>query len=202
MVNRWRAAALAFSIVALSAAPVRAFPPELNELPPEKQLAYEIEQHYFEKHQPQKDKAFTAKAIPGLPVKSSRSFITEIRLLKGPSSPSGRYAEVIRYDYSTGLTFRTRVDLKEAKVTRITAEPNQPTPLSTAEIEIAASLVTSKQPGTRISPANANARALTNDSPSSKFHGHRLLLLWQDEPVRTNRFLVDLTTQDIVNPNF
>jgi hypothetical protein len=199
MIDRRSAFAFAVAAATLTITPAAAVPPEFWSLEPDKRLAFDIENANFLTLAP--NNPFAAKIIKGLPVRH-QSYVTEIRLLRDADTAPARFAEVTRYDYGTGLTWRTTVDLKKGKATDVRADANQPTPLSTVEIQEAARLVTSRFPEVNISPEKATARAFNSTSPTDKLYGHRLLLLWQEQPKRTNRFLVDLTTQNIVNPNF
>lgn len=131
-----------------------------------------------------------------------------------PSEPVARGAKppadaaravVTRYDYATGITTRTTVDLGTGKALDIRKDVNYPTPLADEELDQAIALARQK-----VSEFDAAMKAATPDEvsvshlapvdndPSSATYGHRLVYLWVERPTRTRRVLVDLSTNEVV----
>ncbi len=167
---------------------------------------------------------FTARggpgALPGLAStpagkagKSVRPLVSPVESAGGGSDlvPRGtppadpQRAMVMRYDYATGVTTRTTVDLGTGRALDVRADANYPTPLAQEELDQAVSLARQKvsefdailkaaRPGevtiSHLSP-------LDND-PQSTTYGHRLVYLWLSRPKRTDQILVDLSTNEVV----
>jgi hypothetical protein len=137
--------------------------------------------------------------------RARKSVVTDVSLLGSPgtSAPAERYARVTRYEYASGLTFMTVVDLSTGTVLDVRAEANRPTPLADEEIEHALALAgqavvdlaAPPRPGVQTLP-------LIDSVATSPRHGHRLVLVWRDRPVPSRRVLVDLTTDQVADPNF
>jgi hypothetical protein len=161
-------------------------------------------------------------ALPGLaqtPVgkagKSVRPLVSPVETMR-PDAGSGRAARtdgnvarqlavVTRYDYATGVTTRTTVDLGTGTVLRVREDTNYPTPLGLGEFEHALAIARRSVPKfdaiiKGASPAELVIRHMTtiNDNPSSSRYGHRLVYLWIERPTRTDRVLVDLSADRIV----
>lgn len=152
---------------------------------------------------------FADKAIPRLADsaagRAQRSVVTHITLLGSPgtSSQMDRQALVTRYEYGSGLTFMTVVDLNAGRVIDVRAEANRPTPLAADEIRRAIALAGLAVPDLATTPASRlQVLSLIDSAPASPRYGHRLVLVWRDDPIATRRVLVDLTAEHVVDPSF
>jgi hypothetical protein len=114
-------------------------------------------------------------------------------------------AVVTRYDYATGITTRTTVDLGTGRALDIRKDVNYPTPL--ADEELAQAIALARQKVSDFDSAMKVAKpdelsvshlAPVDNDPSSATYGHRLVYLWVDRPTRTRRILVDLSTNEVV----
>jgi hypothetical protein len=200
MMTSVRRAAILVAAMLTTMRPVTAAPQELEGLDPNRRAAYEIESADFKDARAHLVKRFLDKKLPSLNAKPQFSFVTAIRLYASPEGEPVRYALVTRYDYPTGWTFRRTVDLKKGRVIEDKADANRLTPLALREMELAAQLVTTVA-GAKISPTNAAMMTFVDHAPSSKTRGHRLVIVSPNDPTRKTRFLVDLTAQDVLNPN-
>jgi hypothetical protein len=124
---------------------------------------------------------------------------------RGVGPPPSDRAVVMRYDYATGITTRTTVDLATGRALDVRKDVNYPTPLAQEELDHAIALAREK-----VSEFDAIIKAarpqdvaishlapLDND-PSSSTYGHRLVYLWVQRPTRSEQILVDLSTNEIV----
>jgi hypothetical protein len=208
MIYRRDAAAFAAVIVVLFVSVAsRAEPPGLATLDPDRRAAFVIEQQFFHRARPKLVEQFRNEILPNFLkdesyAKESYSYVTEIDLLRPKPGTDEKLAVVVRYDYSSGLTFQTTIDLNQRKQVAIHASANRVTLLATPEIERAAAVVTKKIPGTLLSPDTVSARPINDDATTSKSYGHRLVVLWQDQPERSTHYLVDLTTDEILSPDY
>ena len=134
-----------------------------------------------------------------------KSVVTDVTLLGSPgtSAPADRQALVTRYEYASGLTLMTVVDLNAGRVIDVRSELNRPTPLGADEIQRAivlagravADLATTPRSGLQV-------QALIDSKPASRRYGHRLVAVWRGTPPPSPRVLVDLSTEQVVNANF
>lgn len=122
----------------------------------------------------------------------------------GEEGTTGRRVLVTRYEYSTGLTVRTWLDLKTGDVLAVRRDPNHPAPLANEELVWAVALLHRHDPALKeialsrpeeveyahMVPANRNWL------PSRP--GHRLVWLWMVDPKLSHRYLVDLSTGEVV----
>ena len=208
MIGRRDAAVFAAVVVILLASSMaQAEPPEWEELSPVQQNAFQIESQHFHKVRPSLLKRFEKEMLPGFPTNSIETYATEITLFRASNhssdakiSSKDTKALVVRYDYGSGLTFRTTVDVTKSEVVDIKAEANRPTILATPEIVKATKLLRSA--GVPVSPETVSAKPINDDATNSMSYGHRLIVLWQEEPVQTNRILVDLTSGKIIDLNY
>lgn len=162
-------------------------------------------------------KATLAPALPGLAStlagrkgKSVRPLVVPLESAtptEGTGRPSGQRAVVMRYDYATGVTTRTTVDLDSGKAVHIRQDANYPTPLAKEEYEQALALARKSAPGFDAiikAAAPAELRITTQvplyDNPKHPRYGHRLVTLRIEEPTASDRVTVDLSTNEIV-PN-
>lgn len=114
-------------------------------------------------------------------------------------------AVVTRYEYATGVTTRTTVDLGTGKALDIRKDVNYPTPLADEELDQAIAIARQKvgefdsaMKGANSSELSVSHLAPVDNDPSSATYGHRLVYLWVERPTRTRRVLVDLSTNEIV----
>jgi len=121
---------------------------------------------------------------------------------------TGQRAMVTRYDYATGVTTRTTVDLDTGAALHVRKDLNYPTPLAKEETEQALELARRTVPALDAIVKSARPEALNivymvpvNTDPSSPRYGHRLVILWVEQPARSSKTLVDLSTEE-VEPNY
>ena len=126
---------------------------------------------------------------------------------QGAASPAGtastRRAVVTRFNYATGITTRTWVDVADGKTLAVRSDVNYPTPLATAELDEAKGLLRAKAPEINSAVAAAGASAeyyhlvpVSND-PASPRYGHRVVLLWLAKPTHSEKYLVNLSTKEV-----
>ena len=165
---------------------------------------------------------FTARgsvgALPGLAATPAGKSGKSVRPLVAPVESAGselvargtqpadpQRAMVMRYDYATGVTTRTTVDLGSGRALDVRADTNYPTPIAREELDQAVALARQK-----VSEFDAILKAarpedvsishlspLDND-PASSTYGHRLVYLWVSRPKRSEQILVDLSTNEVV----
>ena len=134
-----------------------------------------------------------------------KSVVTDVTLLGSPgtSAPTERQALVTRYEYATGLTVMTVVDLKASLVLDVRAEANRPTPLAPDEIQRAIVLATLAVNDLATTPRSGlQILALVDSKPASRQYGHRLVVVWRDGLTPSPRVLVDLSTEQVLHANF
>jgi hypothetical protein len=165
---------------------------------------------------------FTARgsvgALPGLASTPAGKSGKSVRPLVAPVESAGsdlvprgtppadpQRAMVMRYDYATGVTTRTTVDLGSGRALDIRADTNYPTPIAQEELDQAVALARQK-----VSEFDAILKAarpeeisishlspLDNDTASATY-GHRLVYLWVSRPKRSEQVLVDLSTNEVI----
>lgn len=141
------------------------------------------------------DKSIVTSIVPlGAPVQAERS----------SSTPQPRRAEVSRFEYATGVTVRTVVNLDTGEVLATRRNTNFPTPLAPQEFEDAKALLIKTVPAvesivSETGRDNVEFMHLVSVAPSkqSKRYGHRVVILWINKPKRTTRYTVNLTTGDV-----
>jgi len=123
--------------------------------------------------------------------------------LMAPNTP--RRAVVNRYDYGTGQSVSTVVDLDSNKVLDVRSTFDRPVPLDKAELERAVSLASERVPAIKEanSPGSRNQGQFEILLPvdgrrASPRFGHRLVLLWVNTAEPSPKALVDLTTDEVV----
>ena len=175
----------------------------------EKRLAFQLEAQSLQQLRADPVNPLLAKGIPQLartPAgRAQKSVVTEVSLLGSPGTATAadRQALVSRYEYASGLTLLTVVDLNAGRVVDVRAEANRPTPLAADEIQraivlagrAAADLATTPRSELQVMP-------LVDSKTTSRRYGHRLVLVWREVPAPSARVLVDLTTEQVVNANF
>ena len=137
--------------------------------------------------------------------RTNRSAVTSVTLLGSPgtSAAADRQALVTRYEYASGLTLLTVVDLNAARVVDVRAEANRPTPLAEDEIQRAIVLAGRAVADVATTPrASLKILSIVDSKPTSRRYGHRLVAVWRETPPPSPRVLVDLSTEQIVNANF
>lgn len=156
-------------------------------------------------------KAALAPALPGLAAtpagrqgKSVRPLVVPLESA-GTAQPAGRRAVVMRYDYATGVTTRTTVDLDSGKAVHVRQDANYPTPLANEEYDQALALARKSVPAfDAIIKAAPRAELLIStqvplyDNPKHPRYGHRLVTLRIEAPTASDRITVDLSTNEIV----
>lgn len=141
--------------------------------------------------------------ISVLPV-GSDSTVSRLKSTLPSGSIPSRRALVTRYEYATGLTIRTWIDLEKEKILHIRGDVNYPTPLAETELREAIELLKNKN-NEVYNIANEYGNSVqfehlvpVSSTKSAPRFGHRLVWLWIREPVKTARFLVDLSTGEVV----
>ncbi len=124
---------------------------------------------------------------------------------RGAKPPQAQRAVVMRYDYATGVTTRTTVDLGTGRALDVRKDVNYPTPLAQEELDQAVTLARQKvsEFDAIIKSARPEELAISHlapldNDPSSSTYGHRLVYLWIQRPTRSEQILVDLSTNEIV----
>ena len=175
----------------------------------EKQLAYQLEDATVRQLRASPVNPWAGKAIPQLartPAgRVQKSVVTDVTLLGSPgtSGATDRQARVTRYEYATGVTVMTVIDLNAGTVIDVRAEANRPTPLSADETQRAITLAGRALPELAITPRSAlRALSVIESKPTSRRYGHRLVAVWRELPTPSRRVLVDLTTEQVVDANF
>jgi len=141
-----------------------------------------------------------AKGLPKLRETSSgregKSFIVQINGVKLGGDSDRRSGLVIRYDYPTGLTFRSLVDLTEQKLVEVKADLNFPTALAKEEVQRTTELAELLE-----APWQVKMLAVIDTVPTSPTYGHRLVAAWRDVP-RARKVLVDLSTDAVIKRDY
>lgn len=162
---------------------------------------------------------------PGLPALArtraggeGRSIVSGVTRLGSPgttpgaaktrAAPMAERAIVTRYDYASGVTTRTTVDLATGTALHTREDVNYPTPLAKEELDRAVTLARGAVPEFDAIVKSSTPETLeilhlapVDTDPSSPRYGHRLVVLWIDKPKRSDKVLVDLSTEDVV-PKF
>ena len=134
----------------------------------------------------------------------SPSTVARVREVLRTDSLPNRRAQVTRYEYATGFTIRTWIDLDSGKVLAVRNDINYPTPLAPKELENAIALMPSRDDGTdAVATDDDNTLQYSHLVPVSgdmtePRYGHRLVWLWIDSPERSAKYLVDLTMNEVV----
>ena len=134
-----------------------------------------------------------------------KSVVTDVSLLGSPgtSALTDRQALVTRYEYATGVTVLTVVDLKAGRVLDVRAEANRPTPLAPDEIQRAIVLAARAVNDLATTPRSAlQILALVDSKPASSQYGHRLVVVWREGLTPSPRVLVDLSTEQVLHASF
>ncbi len=161
-----------------------------------------------------KPPAMFAKAtlLPGLPGLAStaagrigKSVRPLIVPLEAPGQVGSSRAVVTRYDYASGLTTRTTVDLDSGKAVHVRQDANYPTPLAKEEYEQALALARKSVPDIDaiIKAAAPDELLITTQlplyaNPRHPRYGHRLVALRVEAPEVSDRITIDLSTNEIV----
>lgn len=132
----------------------------------------------------------------GMPVEGTR----------GAGAPASSRAVVMRYDYATGVTTRTTVDLASGKAVHVRQDANYPTPLAQEEYDQALALARRQTPefdaiikGAPQEELRIHTQMPLYDNPSHPRYGHRLVVLWIEAPTPSSRITVDLSTNEVVS---
>jgi hypothetical protein len=119
--------------------------------------------------------------------------------------PAGQRAVVTRYDYASGVTTRTTVDLDSGKAVYVRQNANYPTPLAKEEYELALALArkASAEFDTIVKTAAPAELLITTqlplyDNPKHPRYGHRMVMLRIEAPATSDRVTVDLSTNEVV----
>lgn len=149
----------------------------------------------------------TGKSVRPLvaPVESASPESAAAGVPRGVRASAPQRAVVVRYDYATGVTTRTTVDLQTGKAVNVREDLNYPTPLAQGEYDQALALARKSVPEfdaiiRTARPEELKIRHLAplDNDASSASYGHRLVYLWIERPTRSDRVLVDLSTNEVV----
>ena len=175
----------------------------------EKRLAHQLEEASLQQLRGAPVSPLLDKGIPQLartPAgRVKKSVVTDVTLLGSPgtSAATDRQARVTRYEYATGLTITTVVDLNASQVLDVRAEANRPTPLGGDEVQRAIVLAARAVADLATTPRSGlQVLSLVDSKPASRRYGHRLVVVWRETPPPSPRVLVDLSTEQVVNANF
>ena len=136
--------------------------------------------------------------ISAVPVGSASTNTRHESLAKGAAVPVRR-ALVTRYEYATGLTIRTWVDLASNKALAVRSDANYPTPLAPEELQEAKALARASDAefDKIVSEGGGDVKfhhlVPVSNSSSSPRYGHRLVWLWTVAPVVSEKYVIDLT---------
>lgn len=181
--------------------------------PAQEQRALEIEA--ASKPPAVRARAAMVPALPGLAStpagrtgKSVRPLVVPLEsaaATAGSGLPAGQRAVVTRYDYASGVTTRTTVDLDSGKAVHVRQNANYPTPLAKEEYDQALALArkASTEFDAIIKTAAPAELLITTqlplyDNPKHPRYGHRVVMLRVEAPAPSNRVTVDLSTNEIV----
>ncbi|MBI3420415.1 MAG: hypothetical protein HY053_09805 [Proteobacteria bacterium] len=154
------------------------------------------EKHFFSADRSQ----FRKKAIPALadtPAGKAKLFAVSGGHFLRPSDPADvqfRSVMITRYEYATGLTFETVIDLNERKVTSFTAFANAPTTLTETEIGRALKIAARDFPELKTRRPKFWIHPFLMADTQSPLYGHRLVTIG----LRRANVDVDLTTGKIL----
>lgn len=136
----------------------------------------------------------------------STSTLARARSIAREGLITNRRAIVTRFDYATGITTRTAVDLNTDKTLSVRSDANYPTPLAAEEREEAIMLLRSAAPDVDKIARETDAEKVKfvylmpiNNDPAAPRYGHRLVYLWIAKPVQTKKYLIDLSSNQVVN---
>lgn len=131
----------------------------------------------------------------------------EVTILGAPGlveSDAPRRAVVTQFDYVTGLLVTVTVDLEEKKVLDEKVARDKPSPLSAAEFNHALDLAIAnnsdlKRLATKFGRDKLGVEIVmpVDSRKTSPRYGHRLVLLWVETPLPSDRAMVDLTTDQV-----
>jgi hypothetical protein len=203
----WALAVLAATLGTLAGA--FAQPPSRVLSDAERQLAHQLEEASLQQLRTAPSSPLLDKAIPqlaGTPTgRVRKSIVTDVTLLGSPgtSAAQDRQARVTRYEYASGLTVMTVVDLNAGRVLDVRVEANRPTPLAPDEMQRAIALAARAVADLATTPrSDLQVLALIDGRTRSRRYGHRLVVVWRQTPPASPRVLVDLSTEQVVNANF
>ena len=130
--------------------------------------------------------------------------ITDVTLLGSPGTSSDlpRRIQVSRYEYATGLTWRTTIDVSTRAVVMYTADANRPTPLAEEEIERAIKIASDVVPDISQSHGKVNTVAIIQSSKTNPLYAHRLVRVWSEEAAPVRRALVDLSMNNVASKDY
>ena len=135
--------------------------------------------------------------------RQDKSVVTEVSPIRAEQPGETQQARVSRYDYATGLTFSTVVDLAERDAVDIKAEANVPTPLAPEEIARAVEIAAQAVPQLQSAPPNQiQLLPILDTAPQSTTYAHRLVVVWREGAASSPRVLVDLSMEEVVKARF
>ena len=133
----------------------------------------------------------------------SASTVVRHGLALSMGSASLRRAVITRYEYATGLTIRTWVDLGSNVTVATRSDANYPTPLAPEELTEAKELLQAKveEINKILSEGSDSVRYAhlvpVSSNAAAPRYGHRLVWLWLTSPVYTEKYLIDLSTNEV-----
>ena len=181
--------------------------------PEETRVAQQVESEVFDSMRSLGPGAvLLQEAIPWLDSTAAGSAgLSIVTLVSQSGSPATRrddgprQAWVTRFDYPTGVTIRTLVDLNRQKAVSVKAAALEPTPLAEVElkqaIEIARTNSTSLEEILAFAPEDEwrfDVLTPIDSSPASPQFGHRLVLLRTTSPTLSEKLLIDLSDRVLV----
>lgn len=115
----------------------------------------------------------------------------------------GRRAVVSRFEYASGETIRTWVDLESGDIIAARSDINYPTPLSPEELQEAISLIRASLPLVNEAFESADTIPIfhhlvpTAPNKTAPRFGHRLVIFWLTDPIVTEKYMIDLSTEEV-----
>ena len=148
--------------------------------------------------------AITETHVVSVTPVGSPSTVARVRQTVGGDSLPNRRALVTRYEYATGFTIRTWVDLDAERVLTVRNDVNYPTPLAADELKNAIAVMLGRDLASDTTPVDDDEAArylhlvpLSGDMTAPRY-GHRLVWLWENARGPSPRYLIDLTMNEIV----
>jgi hypothetical protein len=146
------------------------------------------------------NKSVVTQVVPLEPVQPRRNAQTPFS-----TGQPRRLSEITRFDYATGATIRTTVDINTGAVVDTQSEMNYPTPLAAEELAEAKRLLLANAADVaeiaRIAgprgPSYLHLVPVASDKGAPRY-GHRLVLIWVNKPRSSKQYVVDLTTSEVI----
>lgn len=133
-----------------------------------------------------------------------------IRELAEPGDPVlRRRALVIRYEYMTGDTIRTWVDLESDRILTVRRD-KYPAPLAQEELDRAIQILRDHSQEidqfvsthTDVEFSHRVPHSVGRESSAPSLRGHRLVMLWLGTPWTSEKYLIDLSAEQVLSTRY